>query len=59
MTFPDLAILFSLVIGAVFLVGTNVALQRVASPDRGSERIAGCCGMALPYAITNPRDDDQ
>jgi len=32
MTFPDLAVLLILVIGAVLLVGTNVALQRVASP---------------------------
>jgi len=57
MTFPDLAVLLILVVGAVLLVGTNVALQRLARPDRGSERIAGCCGMALPSAITNPQED--
>jgi hypothetical protein len=58
-TFPDLAVLLILVLGAVLLVGTNVALQRLARPDLAPERIAGCCGMALPAAITNPPDDDQ
>jgi hypothetical protein len=53
----DLAVLIVLVVGAVLLVGANVALQRLASPDRGTERIAGCCGTAVPSAITDPHEE--
>ena len=59
MTLPDLGVFLILVVGGLLLVGTNVVLQRVACPDRGSERIAGCCGMALPSAITKPQENDQ
>jgi hypothetical protein len=57
MTLADVAVLVALVAGAGALVAANVALQRLARPDRGSERIAGCCGMALPSAITDPQED--
>jgi hypothetical protein len=42
-----------LLIGAVALalVLLNVGLQRLARPDRGSDTIAGCCGMALPEEL--------
>lgn len=53
----DLSVLIVLVVGSVLLVGANVALQRLARPDRGTERIAGCCGMAVPSAITDPQDE--
>jgi hypothetical protein len=53
----DLAVLLILAIGAVLLFGANVALQRLARPDRGIERIAGCCGMAVPSAITDPEGE--
>lgn len=43
--------------GAVLLVAVNVALQRLARPDRGTDRIAGCCGMAVPAEITTPGAD--
>jgi len=56
MTPSDLAVLVALAAGAVLLVGANVALQRLARPDRGTERIAGCCGMAVPSAITEPHE---
>jgi hypothetical protein len=36
---------------ALALVALNVVLQRLARPDQGNERIAGCCGMALPKQI--------
>ncbi len=51
MTLADLAVSISLALGAVMLVGANVALQRLARPDRGTERVGGCCGMALPAEI--------
>jgi hypothetical protein len=57
MTSPDVVVLLALLAGAVALVAVNVALQRLARPDRGSGRIAGCCGMALPSAITDPQED--
>lgn len=53
----DLLVLIVLVVGAVLLFGANVALQRLARPDRGVDRIAGCCGMAVPSAITDPEDE--
>jgi hypothetical protein len=37
---------------ALTLVALNFALQRLARPDQGNTRIAGCCGMALPNEIT-------
>jgi hypothetical protein len=54
MTLPDLVVPLALFAGAVLLVAVNVALQRLARPDRGTERIAGCCGMAVPSDITAP-----
>jgi hypothetical protein len=57
MTIHDLSVLLVLVAGAVLLVGANVALQRLALPDRGVERIAGCCGMAVPSAISDPQEE--
>ncbi|MEO8289018.1 MAG: hypothetical protein ABI670_21615 [Chloroflexota bacterium] len=33
---------------ALALTALNFGLQRLARPDKGGERIAGCCGMALP-----------
>lgn len=59
MTSDVVVFLALLVVGAVLLVGANVALQRLARPDRGVERIAGCCGMAIPSAITNPPEEKQ
>jgi hypothetical protein len=53
-TLPDLGVLLALVGGAVLLVAVNVALQRLARPDRGTDRIAGCCGTALASDITTP-----
>ena len=55
----DVVVFLALLVGAVALVGANVALQRLARPDRGSERIAGCCGMAIPSTITDPQEDDR
>ncbi len=57
MTGPDVVVLLALLAGAMALVGANVALQRLARPDRGSDRVAGCCGMALPAEITDPQED--
>ena len=51
MTLPDLATVLGLALGAVALVGANVALLRLARPDRGTRPIAGCCGMVLPAEI--------
>jgi hypothetical protein len=59
MTPSELFVITALMVGGVLLVGANVALQRLARPDRGTERIAGCCGMALPAAITDPQEDDR
>ncbi len=39
---------------AVLLVALNFGLQRLARPDKGNERIAGCCGMALPEELLRP-----
>ncbi len=39
---------------AIALVALNVGLQRLARPDKGNERIAGCCGMALPEELLRP-----
>lgn len=50
----DAAVLLALALGAILLVGLNVALQRRARPDLGDDAIAGCCGMALPAEITDP-----
>jgi hypothetical protein len=50
----DAVVLLALALGAVLLVGLNVALQRRARPDLGDDAIAGCCGMALPASITDP-----
>jgi hypothetical protein len=58
-TSPDFAVLLALTIGAVLLVWVNVALQRVARPERGTERIAGCCGMAVRSAITEPQEESR
>ena len=33
------------------LVALNFGLQRLARPDQGAARIAGCCGMALPEEL--------
>jgi hypothetical protein len=55
----DVAAFLALLVGAGALVGANVVLQRLARPDRGSERIAGCCGMALPSEITDPQEVDR
>ena len=54
MTFPDLVVPLLLFAGAVLLLAVNVALQRLARPDRGTDRIAGCCGMAISSDITTP-----
>jgi len=53
-TQPDIFVLLALLGGAVLLVAVNVALQRLARPDRGTDRIAGCCGMAVPSDISTP-----
>jgi hypothetical protein len=50
----DVVVLFALGVGAVLLVAVNVGLQRLARPDRGTDRIAGCCGTALASDITTP-----
>ncbi len=39
---------------ALVLVALNFGLQRLARPDKGHERIAGCCGMALPGELLRP-----
>lgn len=59
MTQPDAVVLLAMVAGAVLLAALNVALQRLARPDKGTNRIAGCCGMAVPSDITftPPRED--
>jgi len=57
MTSPDAVVLLGLIGGAVLLVAVNVALQRLVRPDRGTERIAGCCGMAVPSDISTPHED--
>lgn len=44
-------IFLGFVIVAVALVALNFGLQRLARPDKGNERIAGCCGMALPEEL--------
>lgn len=44
-------IFLGLAIVAVALVALNFGLQRLARPDKGNERIAGCCGMALPEEL--------
>lgn len=44
-------IFLGLAIVAVALVALNFGLQRFARPDKGSKRIAGCCGMALPEEL--------
>jgi len=54
MTLPDLVVPLVLFAGAILLVAVNVALQRLARPDRGTDRIAGCCGMAVSSDITTP-----
>jgi hypothetical protein len=50
----DLVVMLALLGGAVLLVAVNMALQRLARPDRGTDRIAGCCGTALASDITAP-----
>ena len=57
MTDADAVVLLALIGGAILLVAVNMALQRLARPDRGTDRIAGCCGMALPSEMTTPRED--
>lgn len=47
----DVAVLLALVLGAIGLAALNAWLQRLARPDVGTERVAGCCGMALPSEI--------
>lgn len=59
MTPAEIAVLVVLIIAAPLLVSLNVALQHLVRPDRGSERIAGCCGMALPSEITQTTGDDR
>ena len=54
MSSQDVVVLLALLGGAILLVAVNVALQRLARPDRGTERVAGCCGMAVPSDITAP-----
>jgi hypothetical protein len=54
MSSQDAVVLLALLAGAVLLVAVNVVLQRLARPDRGTDRIAGCCGMAVPSDITAP-----
>ena len=54
MSLADLVVPLTLFAGAVLLVAVNAALQRLARPDRGTDRIAGCCGMAVPSDITAP-----
>ena len=54
MSSQDAVVLLVLLGGAILLVAVNVALQRLARPDRGTDRIAGCCGMAVPSDITAP-----
>jgi hypothetical protein len=58
-TSPDFVVLLSMIVGALLLVGANVALQRVARPDRGIDRIAGCCGMAVRSAITESQEESR
>ncbi len=53
----DVAVLLALLLGAIGLAALNVRLQRLAGPDVGIERIAGCCGMALPAEIAGRRED--
>ncbi len=43
---------------AVALVALNFALQRAVRPDQGDERIAGCCGMALPSEIAKSQSKE-
>lgn len=57
MTSINLFVPLALLGASVLLVALNVALQRLARPDRGTDRIAGCCGMALPSEITTPQED--
>ena len=57
LTLSDVMVLLGLLGGAALLVAVNVALQRLARPDRGTDRIAGCCGMALPNDITAPQEE--
>lgn len=59
MTLPDLVVPLVLFAAAVLLVAVNVALQRLVRPDRGTDRIAGCCGMAVPYDMTAQRSDSR
>jgi hypothetical protein len=59
MTGEQLAVLALFAVAACALVALNVVLQRRARPDRGDERIAGCCGMALPVEITRTAGDDR
>ena len=53
----DGVVLSALIGGAVLLVALNRALQRLARPDRGADRTAGCCGMAIPSEIATPQED--
>ena len=57
MTLRNVVVLVSLMVGGVLLGGANVALRRLERPDRGTERIAGCCGVALSAEITERRVD--
>jgi len=59
MSLPAEVVLLALAAGAALLVALNVALQRAVRPDRGSDRIAGCCGMALPSDMTRHDEDPQ
>jgi hypothetical protein len=59
MSTEHLAVGLILAAGAFLLVALNVALQRLARPDRGDRAIAGCCGMALPAEITGSAGDDR
>lgn len=54
---PAFGVLVALALVAAALVGANVALLRLARPDRGREPVAGCCGMALPAETTAPLED--
>ena len=59
MTGEHLAVLALLAVGAGALVALNVVLQGLARPDRGSDALAGCCGMVLPAEITQSTGDDR
>lgn len=57
MTLEAVAWVILLAVVAAALVALNRGLQRLARPDKGDERIAGCCGMALPEELLRSDTD--